>query len=279
MLYKYKIPIFKEDNSMDNLFNNVPGTGVETAAPAVNTPASEGKKEKIAMMKEALRQTVASDPDFMARVRKLSGSVEVLNSLGFGDSGNIIVDKSKSTKENRTLAVTSAIVGYRISNIGSEPIKYVTEVWAPDESGKYVPTKTEKILAPGSFADLTRQYMTMFCAQPEISFQLANGKIIKGSGAKGDKNLKAELESYYFAFAKDADGNKKQINDDDVKLNVGEKVGDKWVVKADFVETFGFLNNPKEGGKAGRKPAGEKFNAQDLAANFVLKMIESEGGM
>lgn len=277
MLYKYKNPI-KEDNSMDNLFNNVPSTGVETtAAPAVSTPASEGKKEKIAMMKEALRQTVASDPDFVTRVRKLSGSVEVLNSLGFGDSGNIIVDKTKSTKDNRTLAVTSAIVGYRISNIGTEPIKYVTEVWTPDETGKYVPTKTEKVLAPGSYADLTRQYMTMFCAQPEISFQLANGKIIKGSGAKGDKNLKAELESYYFAFAKDADGNKKQINDDDVKLNVGEKVGEKWVVKAEFVEAFGFLNNPKEGGKAGRKPAGEKFNAQDISANFVRQMIENDG--
>lgn len=262
---------------MDNIFNTVPGAEMTTGgAPEITTPSNEAKREKIQAMRDSLRQTVASDPDFVNRVRTLSGSIEVRNSLGFGDSGNIVVDKAKSTKDTRALAVTSAIVGYRVANIGTEPVKYVTEVWAQDGEGKYVPTKTEKVLLPGTTADLNRQYMTMFCAQPEISFQLVNGKIIKGSGSKGDKSVKAELESFYFAFAKDEDGAKKQINDDDVKLNVGEKVGDKWVVKADFVETFGYLNNPKEGGKAGRKPAGEKFNAQDVAANFVLKMIEKE---
>ena len=261
---------------MDQLFNNIPNSGVE-AAPAATTPASNDKKERVHMMKEALRQTVASDPDFMTRLRRLSSSVKVVNSLGFGDSGNIIVDKSASTKDDRKLAVTSAIVGYRVANVGDEPIKYTTEVWTQGEDGKYVPTKTEKVLAPGATADLTRQYMTMFCAQPEISFQLLNGKIIKGSGAKGNKGIKAELESYYFSFSKDENGNKKQINDDDVKLNVGEKIGDKWQVKAEFVEAFGFLNNPKEGGKAGRKAStGEKFSVQDVAANFVYQMIKND---
>lgn len=259
---------------MEKIFT-APEAGVEVGTPA-DTHANEAKKEKIAMMKEALRDTVAKDPEFLNKVRKMSSSLEVVNSLGFGDSGNIVVDKTKSTKDARSLAVTSAIVGYRVANIGEEPIKYVTEVWAQDETGKYVPTKTEKVLVPGGTADLTRQYMTMFCAQPEVSFQLNNGKIIKGSGAKGDKGIKAELESYYFAFNKDENGNKKQINDDEVKLNVGEKVDGKWVVKAEFVETFGYLNNPKEGGKAGRKPASEKWNAQDLAANYVFRMLNNQ---
>lgn len=261
---------------MDNIFNNIPDSGV-AAAPAATTPAQDAKKEKINAMKESLRQTINNDPTFMDRLRKLSNSVEVVNSLGFGDSGNIIVDKAASTKEDRKLAVTSAIVGYRIANVGDEPIKYTTEVWAPDESGKYVATKAEKVLVPGGFADLTRQYMTMFCAQPEISFSLLNGKIIKGSGSKGDKSPKAELESYYFSFNKDENGTKKNVNDDDIKLNVGEKVGDKWQVKAEFVETFGFLNNPKETGRAGRKSgSGERFSAQDVAANFVWKMIQND---
>lgn len=262
-------------DSMENIFNNVPGNGVVDSGATVSTPANDAKKERVKMMTEAMKQTLNSDPGFKDRLRKLSSSVEVINSLGFGDSGNIIVDKKSSTKDNRTLAVTSAIVGYRISNIGDTPIKYVTEVWSQGEDGKYVPTKTEKVLAPGGYADLTRQYMTMFCAQPEISFQLANGKIIKGSGSKGDRDLKAELEAHYFAFAKDADGNKRQINDDDVKLNVGEKVGDKWQVKAEFVETFGYLNNPKEGGRSGRRASsGDKFNAQDIAANYVYRMMQ-----
>lgn len=263
---------------MDNLFNNIPSTGVEATAPVATTASSDAKKERIQLMKAEFRRELQENANFANILRTLSNSVEVVNSLGFGDSGNIVVDKSKTTKDGRALAVTSAIVGYRVANVGTEPIKYITESWAKDETGKYVPTKTEKVLAPGGYADLTRQYMTMFCAQPEISFQLKNGKIIKGSGSKGEKGIKAELESYYFAFSKDADGNKKQINDDDVKLNVGVKNDEgKWVVKPEFEETFGFLNNVREATKTSRKAKGEEFNAQDVAANYVFKMIKDSG--
>lgn len=265
---------------MDNM-NNIFTTLNEGAAVApVETAGATNnqKKEKVEVMKAALKETVLSDPQFQDKLRSLSESVEVVNSLGFGDTGNIIVDKSKKT-DGRELAVTSQIVGYRVKNIGATPIKYQIEVWAQGEDGKFVPTKTEKTLAAGAIADLTRQYMTMLCAMPEISFQLANGKIIKGSGSKGDKGIKAELESYYFRFDKDENGEKKQINDDTVKLNVGEKGADgKWIVKADFVEVFGFLNNPKEGGKGGRtKGEGSKFTAQDLAANYVNRLISEAG--
>lgn len=260
---------------MDSLLNNVPETGAE-ATPAVST-ASSDRKEKLQMMKEVLKQNIASDPTFLGRMRSLSNSVRVVNSLGFGDSGNIIVDKTKSTKDNRALAVTSAIVGYRVENIGSEPIKYLTGVWTKDETGRYVQTKAEKVLAPGATMDLTRQWMTVFCAQAEISFKLANGKIVKGSGSRGNKDITAELESYYFCFDKDANGNRPQINDDDIKLNVAEKVGDKWVVKPEFEETFGYLNNPKEVTKSSRKSSGEKLTAQDVVAAYVNKLIQEHG--
>ena len=255
---------------MDNVFTNL-----DTTAPAVETekPAQNKRKEKIAAMKEAIKTTISEDPTFVQKLRSLSDSIEVVNTLGFGDSGNIVVDKTK--KDGRALTVTSAIVGYRIRNIGEEPVKYITEVHAQDETGKFVGTKQEMFLAPGATADLTRQYMTMFCAQPEISFQVANGKIIRGSGAKGEKSLKAELEAYYFSFNKQEDGNKLQVNDDSVKLNVGEKVNGKWVVKPEFVETFGFLNNPKEGRRGGRKSSGEKYNAQDMAANYINRLIQA----
>lgn len=262
---------------MDNIFSNLNEGDQTPAGGAVVVPESNAKKEKVEVMKAALKETVLTDPSFSEKLRILSETVEVVNSLGFGDSGNIIVDKSKKS-DNRELAVTSQIVGYRLRNIGKAPVKYQTEVWTQGTDGKYVPTKTEKTLAPGGTADLTRQFMTMFCAQPEVSFQLANGKIIKGSGTKGDKGIKSELESYYFRFDKDEAGEKKQINDDTVKLNVGQKVDGKWVVKPDFMETFGFLNNPKESGKGGRRTGtGEKFNTQDLAANYVNKLIAEAG--
>lgn len=255
--------------TMENVFSNL-----DTAAPVeTEKPANAARKEKIAAMKEAIKTTISEDPTFVQKLRSLSDSIEVVNTLGFGDSGNIVVDRTKT--DERSLAVTSAIVGYRVRNLGSEPIKYTTEIYAQDETGKYVGTKQEMFLAPGATADLTRQYMTMLAAIPEISFQLANGKIIRGSGAKGEKSLKAELEAYYFSFNKDENGVKLQVNDDSVKLNVGEKVNGKWVVKPEFVETFGFLNNPKEGRRGGRKSSGEKYNAQDMAANYINRLIKS----
>lgn len=256
---------------MENSVFETLDTPVTPAAPAADTSAA--KKAKLEAMKQSLKETIHSDPTFLDRMHSLSQSLEVVNSLGFGENGNIIVDKTKSSKDNRVLTTTSVIVGYRVHNCGTTPVTYTTEAWAQDAEGKYVAQKVEKVLAPGGYADLTRQYMTMLCAQPEISFQLANGKVIRGAGNKAARgDIKAELEAYYFAFDKDAN---MQINSDEVKLNVGEKGADgKWVVKAEFVETFGYLNNaPVKAGRA-RKEGGPKFNASDLAANYVMQLMK-----
>lgn len=266
---------------MDNIFTNL-NEGAQGVEPVVEkeVPKKSNKKAKVEEMKQALKETIMTDPAFTKKLRSFSGDLEVIHTLGFGDSGNIVVDKSKAKKgdeNDRPLAVTSKIVGYRVKNIGKEPVKYQTEVWTQGKDGKFVGAKAEKTLEPGGIADFTRQYMTMFCAQPEISFQLANGKIIKGSGSKGNKDVKAELESYYFRFDKDENGEVKQVNDDDVKLNVGEKVDGKWVVKKEYEEVFGFLNNPSEGGGRRRKSSKDKFSTQDLAANYVNKLIQDAG--
>lgn len=250
------------------------GIGVN-AAPVTNTEdANTAKKAKIEKMKQSLKETMKSDPTFSTRLHSLSGSLEVVNSLGFGENGNIIVDKTKTEAGNRVLTTTSVIVGYRVKNIGSQPIQYTTEVYTQDAEGKYVGEKVAKTLVPGGYADLPRMYMTMFCAQPEISFQLANGKVIRGAGNKSKTGtIKDELEAYYFSFNKELD---LQINSDEIKLNVGEKGADgKWVVKPEFVESFGFLNNaPVKTGRAGRKEGGPKLSASDLAANYIMQMIK-----
>ena len=249
------------------------GLGTEAATPVAPaaTEASAAKKAKLEAMKASLKETLHDDPTFAQRLHTLSDKVEVVNSLGFGENGNIVVDRS-NTGDKRALTTTSVIVGYRVRNIGDAPINYQTEAWAQNAEGKYVGQKVDKVLAPGATADLTRQYMTMFCAQPEISFTLANGKVIRGSGSKGNGDIKAELEAYYFSFDK-ALG--RQINADEVKLNVGEKdASGKWVVKADFVETFGYLNNAPERTRGARKDSGPKFSSSDLAANYVMRMLQ-----
>lgn len=249
---------------MDSVF----GTAPVADEVAVEAGKAE-KKEKVKAMKAALISTVNSDATFTEKLHRLSNSIEVVNTLGAGKGGNIVVDKNAKS-DTRQLKATSQIVGYAVKNIGSEAIEYTTEVYAKDASGKYVGTIVKKTAQPGEVFCLARQYMTMFCAQPEISFTLANGKII--SSSKNSKNFKEELAAYYFSFNKAEDGSSIQVNDDEVKLAVDDENG---VVKAEYVETFGYLNNPKETKTTRAK--GQKFTTQDLAANYIQKMLEQQG--
>lgn len=237
------------------------------AADAVDTAA---RKEKVAAMKASLKETVQTSPDFASKLRRLSNSIKVVNTLGYGKGGNIVVDK-KASGDARVLKPTSAICGYKLENIGTEVIEYTTEVFSQDETGKFVGQVVKKQWAHGETINLTRQYTTMLCSMPEISFTLANGKIVSSS-KKNAKSLKEELAAYYFAFNKSEDGTTPQVNDDEVKLSVDDADGK---VKPEYVETFGYLNNPKEGRAARTK--GAKYTTQDLAANYIHKLLEEQG--
>ena len=75
------------------------------AAEAVDTAA---RKEKVAAMKASLKETVQTSPDFATKLRRLSNSIKVVNTLGYGKGGNIVVDK-KASGDARVLKPTSAI--------------------------------------------------------------------------------------------------------------------------------------------------------------------------
>jgi hypothetical protein len=252
---------------MDAIFQN---TGAE--APAVEATAQNTeKKAKLNAMKAAFKETVQTDPGFTEKLHRLSDSVKVLNTLGYGKGGNIVVDKSAKAAESgeRQLTQTSQIVGYKLQNIGSEAIEYTTEVWQKGADGKFTSSVVTKSFAPGETIVLSRKYMTMFCAVPEISFTLANGRVSLSS--KKAKNFDEELASYYFTFNKNEDGTTIQVNDDEVKLAIDVDN----VVKDEYLETFGYLNNPKEARLP--KAKGAKVTAQDLAANYVARMIAEQG--
>jgi hypothetical protein len=231
------------------------------------------RKQKMREMTEAFKDSLMRDPTFKDRLRTLSESVAVVNTLGFEESGNIIEDKSEDGE--RKLVTVPAIVGYRIRNIGKENIPYVTEEYTLKD-GEWVGQVVNKILKPNETIDLTRKYMTMFCARPELSFQLANGKVMRGSAKVKTGDVDGELEAHYFAFA---DRNLK-VNSDEVKINIGRKEPKtkKWVVKKEFEAAFGYLNNEKTKGE-GRTRAGRKYNAQDMAANYIARMLEQVGNM
>lgn len=256
---------------MNDLFN-------QESAPVVEEQVSEEKKkarsEKIANMKNDLKQTIMEDPDFASKVSTLSDALVMVSSLGYGTSGNIIVDKAASSKENRVLANTSAIVGYRFKNVGTEPINYETEVYSKNEEGKYVGQVVSKVLNPGETVDLSRQYTTQLLCAPEFSFTIANGKLVASSKKNENGSLKEELESYYFSFNSEEH---KSVNDDDVKIAIDEDVAGVRTIKPEFVDTFGYLNNPKE--SKGRGSKGPKFTQQTLAANYIARKLKEAKGM
>jgi hypothetical protein len=140
---------------------------------AVETDSKKKEKnEKLKAMSALLRDTVNQDPTFATKVRSLSDKLAVVNTLGYGENGNIIVDEATKNlpKDQRKLVTTSQIVGYRVQNIGDAPVKYLTEEFTKDAEGVFVGARVEKTAKPGEFIDLTRKYMTIFCSQPEISF-------------------------------------------------------------------------------------------------------------
>lgn len=273
-------------------FNELGGAPEEAAGMTAATVTEEEKnrqkraarKAKTDKMVGMLKETMATDPTFEARLKKYSKDVEVVNSLGFGDNGNIILD-GKDEAGNKNLVVVSKIVGYIIRNIGKEPIKYQTEEFTKNAEGVWVGQKVEKVLAPGEEVPLARKWMTLFAAQPEISFELANGKIARGSGSSVDSGTKEidvdkELEAHYFSFSDPSI----KVNDDNIKKNVGKKVGETgegdkkrgvWVVRPEYEKTFGFLNNVKAKEPRKAKEPKDKIDIQAAAANYVFKLAQS----
>lgn len=270
---------------MEKGFTNFNELNSEASVDTVVNAADEkklAKKAKLQEMANVFKQSLSEDPTLKDKINLLSESIAVVHTLGFGDSGNIILDKSKADGERSgALVATSQIVGYQVQNTGKTPVQYMTEEYAQDGTGVWVGTKVQKTLEPGATTELTRKYMTIFCSQPEISFKLQNGKIIRGSGTIRPNDVDGELEAYYFIFN---DKNIK-VNSDEVKLNIATKTtveggASKWIVKDEFVSTFGYLNNEKSATKKSRgSKATSRYTTQDMAANFIQKLISESGNM
>ena len=245
------------------------------AAPTVASDKKEEKKELARMYKEAMKETLEENPDYLAKRRSLTDSVKVVNTLGFGDSGNIIVAEG-SSKDDRKLVPVAAIVGYKIQNIGTTAIPYTTEEYVKNEEGKWVGQKVRKTLEPGDTACITRKYATILFAQPEFNLKVENGKFIPPKQKKTN-DLEALLPGYYFSF----NDRSIKVNSDSVKLQIGEQRkapngATKWFVKPEYEEVFGYLNNSGSGKRKSKK-AGPNFDPQDYAANFLQKLINEAG--
>lgn len=256
---------------MEEIFGGAASAPAEAPVAESRETSKDHKKQKLAEWKDSLKLTIEQDKTYLAKRGTLSKSLKVVNTLGYGTGGNILLDKEATKKTgSRQVKGTSKIVGYLIENCGTEPITYETEVWTKDETGVFVAKNVTKTLAPGQQTAISRKWLTALTAKPEFSFMLENGKIVSSSSNTEGKGIDAILEAHYFVFSKETG---LEVNDDAIKNSIDVDN----VVKPEYEETFGYLNNPKASKAGKRGKGGQKGpTAQELAANYINRLIHSE---
>lgn len=194
-----------------------------------------------------------------------------------GKDGKVNEALLKKEARNKCLVSVPGVVGYQLKNESSETIKYQTDEYVLNkETNEYVGTTVEKDFKPGTEIILDKKNMTLFCADPRLSNKLANGKIAPSSSLasaiKNNKQLSFDetMRAYHFSFDKAEDGTTPTVDDDEIKVVIDSKDGK---ILKEYIPTFGYLLNPKEAKKAGRKGSGKsKFDNQTYAAAFVRKL-------
>lgn len=179
------------------------------------------------------------------------------------------LDDKGNHKAYRRVVTESQVVGYKIKNESDKPIEYQTELFHAEPDGTFVGTKTVSILKPGETAYISRLYMAKLLVKEEFNMTIRNGILI-GKLSKVDSDIETALAAQYFAFNK-ASG--MDVHSPEVKIQIGEQVNvggvTKYVVKKEFEEVFGYLNNTeaaKVRGRKSTKATGPKPTAQELSA-------------
>lgn len=248
-----------------------------TTEASVETTKKKGAKKNTAQIEKFVAKLKA-DPTLKETLRSLSDSLMVVNSLAFGDEGSIVVDPTKTVGEDgkRPLIKTSKIVGYRIKNVGTEPITYTVSQCMQDGDGVWKESQVERQLNPDETTEIPKKYLTMLTSDPRFSFQLQNGFMKKSSKNNPANSLDDELESWYF---KPADEDIK-VNADSFKVNIGQEVVDgentKWVVLPEFEGVFGYLNNSTKKEKVRAKKEKVSVSSRDAAANYIQELLKNQ---
>lgn len=262
-------------NSTENLESLFTQNAEVTEAPKAKKAASQTKAAKVEALRQALAAEADLDPTFISRANLWSNSLEVVNVLGWGNKGNIMVDKTnpRGADGKRNIVPTSKLIGYVVANCGQEPIPYRTEIFTQNADGVWVGEVKDLTLEPGGTCILSRKYMTMLGMQPEVAMALKNGKIVQGP-KRDTKSIDATLESMYFNFSNESGHT---VNDDDIKLSVGvqDKATGAWHVKPEYLATFGYLENPKPTATRERKT--KDSNVGLCMAAMLQQMVRQKG--
>lgn len=169
------------------------------------------------------------------------------------------VNKAGKPNLYRKLRPMPENVGYIIHNVSQTPIEYTTQIYTQNDMGKYEGTEVKRSLMPGESVAIAREYLNKLALAPEFNLVFKNGSVIfkKASAADAGKSQAELLKKPYFQFSREegADVNSPDLKDriDEIVEVNGEK---KSVVRAEYAEVFGYLNNTPE--KAPKAPKAKK---------------------
>lgn len=232
---------------------------------AYNAKVRETRRQNLALWKDSFDKELAENGDQIIKALSTrSGDIQVLKALSFGEAKYII---RKDGAGQEVKEPVPNIIGYKVKNISTTPIPCYTTKCSLVE-GVYVKEPVQTAIAPGATLDLRKADFVTLMAAPEFSFTAANGKLTTRSyTGTSEKELEAFLEKHNFLFA---DG----VKVGEMLEQISTNVNGVDTVLPNYKDTFAFLENKetkKDG--AGRKAKENKRTAQELAANYVRRLI------
>lgn len=255
----------------------------ETPAHAKNADVATYDNLKAQFMK--LYVTDESFRDAINNPR--SEDIECIGVIAYGDKGGM-QNKGKEKKDKdgkHGVFNTSDIVGYRLKNVGNSPITYRTFKSAKREDGTWQRDIVSAVAQPGDEMVLPKWAVTELMARIEYSFRGKNFKLatrgisrfVAAGVPVGDEELINRLSKWYVLM----DTGNFSVQDDKYKKNISVPEEDeatgvkKWVV-VEYVDTFGYLNDPsynKKSGSRKRRSTKQKVSKQSAAANYIRELI------
>lgn len=250
-------------------------TNIEETVEESGKTKSAEKKELNRKKKEDLLNKIKADPTYSEQVFTKQDNLEVINALAHPNVSSIVrgedkVQEDGSTKRGIEQAI--GIVGYKVKNIGDEPVKYTTCVYTKDADGKYEGKEVSRTVEPGETFDIAKKYLTIMLSYPEYSMGVKNGALRRGPATATDSE--SEFNAYYFKPYDDTI----KVNSDEFKLNIGVKgADDVWGIKPEYEETFGFvLNTEKKKGGKRSSAGGPSVTNQQIAANYIQSLLNGD---
>jgi len=252
------------------------------------TETAEEKQDVMnnsAVVSKAFQNMLEANPKYDEIRKSRSNDLEVVKVLNYGDKGNIVNGKATGKSNEKGKAIMEKIptgknVGYTVKNVGKEKITVDTVIFTKNSDGVYVGTKKKVDLAPGKEMHLTREYFARLVSRAEFGSSFKNGTLLKSSARLSKEQLQSKTKAEILKFELESMYAKLNTgtNDDTIKTKIAKEVksGDgksAWQVLPEFIDTFGYLNNPKVRARKATSSTGEKYSHAEKQANYLAQLI------